>query len=242
METTREFLPLRTEGLTKRFGRLTAVDRVSLEVGTGERLAIFGRNGAGKTTFLRLLIGLARPDSGRVMFGAHLLSHHRPEIHQGVGFLSHSSLLYPDLSVWENLSFAARLFGVEAASDRIENSLGRVGMFEWRREKVRHLSAGMERRVAVARALLHQPSILVLDEPFAGLDGVSIGLLQEILESHRNSGGTILLTTHRREEGVRDTTRVVIFDRGRIVYDATRDQETFAALDETYERYVEGKS
>jgi heme ABC exporter ATP-binding subunit CcmA len=241
MDPTSQFLPLRTEGLTKRFGRLTAVDGVSLEVGAGERLAIFGRNGAGKTTFLRLLVGLARPDRGQVTFGAHVLSHHRPEIHQGIGFLSHNSLLYADLSVWENLSFAARLFGVEASSDRIEHSLGRVGMFEWRREKVRHLSAGMERRVAVARALLHQPSILVLDEPFAGLDGASIRLLQGILENHRSGGGTILLTTHRREEGVRDTTRVIIFDRGRIAYDAARDQETFADLNENYGRYVEGK-
>lgn len=236
-----QVFPIRAEGLTKRFGQLVAVDGVSLDLAAGERLALLGRNGAGKTTLLRLVAGLARPDAGHIGFGHYTLPEHRAEIHAATGFLSHHSLLYPDLCVWENLSFAARLFGVKEADQRIEDSLSRVGMLEWRRERVRHLSSGMERRVALARALLHRPQVLILDEPFAGLDARSVGLLQEVLEEHRAGGGTVLLTTHHHEEGTRDATRAVILERGRIAYDGTRRDGGFAGFGEAYSRLVEQK-
>lgn len=242
MDLTDQIFPIRTEGLTKRFGRLTAVADVSLEVGEGERLALFGRNGAGKTTFLRLLAGLARPDAGHISFGRFPLPDARAEVNRRMGVLSHNSLLYPDLSVWDNLSFAARLFDVKDHRSRIEQSLSRVRMLEWRREKVRHLSSGMERRVAVARALLHQPTILLLDEPFAGLDAASIAFLQEILEEHRGNGGSVILATHRREAGVRDATRAAIFDRGKLVFDAASKDGEFPSLTKEYDHYVEGKT
>jgi heme exporter protein A len=242
MDPTSQVFPVRTERLTKRFGRLTALADVSVEVGSGERLALFGRNGAGKTTFLRLLAGLARSDAGRITFGRFPLPQARAEVNRRMGFLSHNSLLYPDLSVWDNLIFASRLFGVRDPEKRIGQALSRVRMLEWRREKVRHLSSGMERRVAVARALLHQPTVLLLDEPFAGLDAASIAFVQEILEEHRGNGGSIILATHRREIGIRDATRAVIFDRGKVVFDGRPEEGTVPGLNEAYNRYVEGKT
>jgi heme exporter protein A len=241
MDESTPILPIRAEGVTKKFGLLRAVDGVTLELGEGERLGLFGRNGAGKTTFLRLLAGLARPNAGHITFGQYVVPGDLETIHGKVGFLSHHSLLYPDLSVWENLIFASRLFGVEGMESRIEECLSRVGMLDRRRERVRNLSSGMERRVAVARALLHRPTVLFLDEPFAGLDAASIRFLQEILSQHRAEGGSIILTTHRLEAGIEDATRAVIFDRGKIVYEGVRQNGEFRGLTTAYDLYVEGK-
>jgi len=241
MVLKRPILPIRADGVTKRFGHLVAVNDVSLWLNEGERLALFGRNGAGKTTFLRLLAGLARPNSGGITYGQYVLPGDREMVHGNMGFLSHYSLLYPDLSVWENLVFASRLFGVDGIDERIEECLSRVGMLDRRREKVRNLSSGMERRVAVARSLLHRPAVLFLDEPFAGLDAASIRFLQGILAEHRAGGGSIILSTHRMEAGVEDATKAVIFDRGKVAYEGVRKPEGFEGLGTAYDLYVEGR-
>jgi heme exporter protein A len=188
------------DGLERRYGDRPALRGVSIAVGDGQTLAVFGANGAGKTTLLRVLATLLRPHGGSAVVLGASLPGEAWRVRGGVGFLGHEPLLYPDLTARENLVFHARLHGVAAA--RVDELLAAVGLTRRAGDVVRELSRGMVQRLAAARAVLHDPAVLLLDEPRAGLDPGAAEELEPLIG--RASGRTRVLVTHDVERGLRE--------------------------------------
>ena len=191
---------------------------VDLTVREGEAVALLGPNGAGKTTLLRVLALLSRPTAGRLLiFGSDAVTA-PPAVRRRIGYVGHESLCYPDLTAAQNLEFYARLFAVPDADARIAEMIAWAGLESASRRPVRVYSRGMSQRLALARALLHRPDLLLLDEPFSGLDAAAVGALQECLAALRAAGHAIVLTTHDVERAAPVATRVAVLHRGRIVW------------------------
>jgi heme exporter protein A len=193
------------EGLERRFGDRPALRGVTVSVGEGQTLAVFGANGAGKTTLLRVLATLLRPHAGSVSVLGASLPGEAWKVRGRVGLLGHEPLVYPDLTPWENLLFHARLHGV--AQSRAEELLRTVGLERRAGDPVRELSRGMVQRLAAARAVLHDPPVLLLDEPRAGLDPAAAEQLEPLIG--RASGRTRVLVTHDVERGLREADAVL---------------------------------
>jgi ABC-type multidrug transport system ATPase subunit len=216
-------------GLEKRFGGTPAVHGVDLRVGWGERVVLLGPNGAGKTTLLRLLALALRPTAGQLRLGGHDPAAAGPALRRHVGFAGHQAALYPDLTVAENLELHAALFGVAHAARRVALLLERFGLGARRGDRVRHLSRGFQQRAALARALVHDPPILLLDEPDAGLDAAALDLVAGLLSE---AGRTVVASTHDRTWGRRVTDgggREVVLERGRVADRGWPAPETGAA-------------
>lgn len=207
-----------TSGLGKRFGRLFALRTITLSVQAGEFITIFGRNGAGKTTFLRIVSSLVRSYTGEVRLFGKDLKKSGEETRARIGFLSHESLLYSDLTVADNLFFFARLYGIHPIAERTERLIARVGLEEKRDTATRALSRGMKQRLSLARAFLHEPELILLDEPYTGLDEHACEILDDVLDEFIAGGGTVVLTTHDIERGLKRSHRVLVFDRGSVVH------------------------
>ena len=203
-------------GVTRRFGATTALDGIDLTVAAGEPVALFGINGAGKTTFLRIVSGGLRPDGGRVLIDGADLRRSPAAARGRIGFLSHHTLLYDDLSARENLEFFGHLHGLPDPTARARVMLEEVGLEDRADEPVRGFSRGMQQRVALARALLHEPSLLLLDEPSSGLDLRSSDRLRAALRETAGHGVTWILATHDLDEGLDLCPRWVALDRGRV--------------------------
>lgn len=213
-------------GLERRFGRMTALGGVSFEVAAGDRLALLGANGAGKTTLLRIFARLLRQSAGSVrIFG--LDPQAAPvSVLSSLGFLSHETGLYLDLDPLENLVFTARLHGLERAVEVANAALAEVGV-ERSRRPIRVLSRGQQQRVALARAMLHRPRLLLLDEPWTGLDREAQAVLDTRLDSHQRDGGTSVFTTHDIRHGLAIATHVAVLRRGTLAFmGPARDAET----------------
>ncbi|HUJ81596.1 MAG TPA: ABC transporter ATP-binding protein [Candidatus Acidoferrales bacterium] len=217
--TGSERLGLVFEQVEKRYGALTALRRVSLEIQPGEFVALLGPNGAGKTTLLRVAALLVRPNAGSVkMTGSAADS---PELFKSrVGMVAHSTLLYDELTAEENLHFFARLYGVANVASRAANLLAAAGLTERASSLVRTFSRGMRQRLAIVRALVHSPRILFLDEPSSGLDPQGRVWFAETLAALQRDGCTILASTHARDEVLRLATRAVRLEAGRVVSDS----------------------
>jgi len=210
---------IRAEGLSRRFGVVTALNQLSLTVEAGESVAVFGPNGAGKTTFLRLCSTLLRPSSGRIALYGVDLARGTSSVRRRLGVLSHQSFLYPDLTPTENLEFYARMYGVAEAAERVAELIARTGLGGWAHRPVRTLSRGLEQRCALARALLHRPELLLLDEPFSGLDVEAGQQIEALLGEERSRGVTLVLTTHDLERGFALCQRGVVLRRGELRWD-----------------------
>ncbi len=225
---------IRAERLTRRFGPVTALHPLDLTVAAGEALAILGPNGAGKTTLLRLCGTLLRPSAGRVeLFGIDLRS--APASVRGrIGVLSHQSFLYPDLSPAENLLFYGRMFGLADPSDRAAECIERVGLRGWAQRPVRTLSRGLEQRCALARALLHDPELLLLDEPFSGLDLDATESIEVLLREEQSRGVTIVLTTHDLARGFALCQRAIVLVRGKLRHDGALSGAERPAFEQHY--------
>lgn len=190
---------------------------VNLQVAAGEFVALFGANGAGKTTLLRILATLARPARGRVVLGGFDLAIDPQALRAVVGFVGHHTMLYPELTAFENLQFYASLYGVEPARSRCDALLEQVGLQRQRAERVRYFSRGMQQRLAIARAILHSPRVLLLDEPHSGLDQIAAAQLDALLQAEAAAGRSVLLVTHDLQRGIALADRVLGLDRGRVV-------------------------
>jgi len=211
---------IETEGLAKRFGRLYALRSITLSVRAGEYAVVFGRNGAGKTTFLRIVSSLVRSYSGEVRLFGGDLKKAGEETRARIGFISHEGFLYRDLTVADNLRFYARLYGVKEPRARVDRLIARVGLEEKRDVAARALSRGMKQRLSLARAFIHEPELLLLDEPYTGLDEQACDILDDVLDQFIAGGGTAVLTTHNVERGLKHSHRVFVFDRGSVVFEA----------------------
>jgi len=210
--------------LVKRFGLRAVLRGVDLEVQAGEFVALLGPNGAGKTTLLRILATLSRPNHGEVRLAGYRLPGQAPAARRLLGLVSHQPLLYGDLSAEQNLHFYARLYGLPQAQDRIAQLLARVGLTARRRDPVRTFSRGMQQRLAIARALLHDPRILLLDEPYTGLDQDAAARLDDLLRRIAAEGRTVLMASHNLPRVAALASRFVILARGRIAASVPREQ------------------
>lgn len=203
---------LRVQGLHKRYGHRRVLRGVSFAVPAGSVTVLFGPNGAGKTTLLRILAGLLRPDGGEVCVAGCRLPAERSALRARVGFASHQPLLYGELTVEENLRFYAELFALPEPLRAVEQALELAGLTSRRRDPVRTLSRGLQQRAALARAVVHDPAVLLLDEPDTGLDDAGLDILCRLLRRPR----TVLLTTHHLERGLALADRALLLLDGRI--------------------------
>lgn len=187
---------IEVRGLVKRFGPKIVLRQMEFTVEQGEFVALIGPNGAGKTTFLRILSSLSRPTLGHVKVAGFTLPHHAASVRRRLGVVSHQPLLYGDLSAEENLLFYGRMYAVESLQNRISEVLDQVGLEPRRRDLVRTFSRGMQQRLAIGRAILHDPDVLLLDEPHTGLDQDACDMLDRALRQVANQGRTVVMTSH----------------------------------------------
>jgi heme exporter protein A len=221
--------------LKKSYGLKPVLRRVQLALPAGQRLALLGANGAGKTTLLRILAGLAKPDAGTVSILGLDCKNEAQRIRSLVGLVAHQPYLYEELTPLENLLFFARMYNVADAQQHARDLLRRVGVEKRMHDRVQTLSRGLVQRVAWARALLHAPHLLLLDEPDTGLDQDGTVLIDSLLAEHTQRGGSILFTTHQLERALQLADSVVILGRGRVAYQAETAQLDLETLRYAYQ-------
>jgi len=225
-------LPLiHAAGLIKRFGFRTVLRGLHLSVPHGQSLALMGANGAGKSTLMRLMVGLGRPDGGTLTVGGWDIPREAAHIRAHLGVVTHKPLLYDGLTARENLLFFGRLYGLTGATldSRADELLAQVGLKKRGFDLVRGFSRGMLQRLSIARALIHHPDILLLDEPFTGLDLAGVDVLMAVIDSARADGKTIVLTTHDPAHALRLTDRVIVLSKGVVALDSPTS--AFASAD-----------
>jgi len=215
--------------LRKAFGTLKAVDGIDFELKQGEFLTVFGPNGAGKTTLIKILAGLTQPSSGTAKVAGFDIAEGHPEMRKEIGIISHATALYADLTPLENLIFFARMHGLKQPEDRALKVIEEVGLSPRRNDRVRTFSRGMLQRLSIARAVLHDPAILFLDEPFTGLDLHATNVLKEHLQRLHDRHRTILMTTHDISCGLEMCDKVALQVQGKFAFlenitDVDKDQ------------------
>ncbi len=223
------------ENVQKRFGRIAALDGIDLVIPSGA-LALLGPNGAGKSTLLRVVATLTRPTHGRIFIRGVDARKEPERVRADIGLISHQTLLYEDLTAGENLRFYGRLYGLDDLKERVRQALAEVGLSGREHDRVRGFSRGMKQRLAVARATLHQPAILLLDEPFAGLDAAACAMLSERLRQLRREGRTVILVTHDLQRCLDLADRFTILNRGRFVAAGETDGQSIESLEHRYEK------
>jgi heme exporter protein A len=224
-------------GLARAFAGRRAVDGVDLALHAGECLALFGPNGAGKTTLLRLFAGLLAPSAGSCRVGGVALRDGRAARAQ-VGLISHASMLYGALTARENVEFAARMYGMPDAPGAARRALGLMRVADRAEAPVRALSRGLQQRVSIARAIVHEPRLLLCDEPYTGLDEVGAAALTSALAERREHGAALLLVTHNLGEGLALATQAAIMRRGRFVRHESRSALDAASYASAYRELV----
>ncbi len=229
-------LMIEMHSLKKDYGFKPVLRRIDLVLPQGERMALIGSNGAGKTTLLRILAGLQKTTTGRVIIGGLDSEHHAQDIRRLVGFVAHQPYIYEELSALENLLFFGRLYNVAHVRERARNLLARVGLERRAHERASTFSRGQLQRLAWARALLHEPPLLLLDEPETGLDQQGITLMDALLTEHTAQGGSTFFTTHTLERAWQMSDHIVLLSGGRIVSQLERASVT---LEELQRRYAE---
>jgi heme exporter protein A len=210
--------------LVKRFGLRTVLRGLEFHVEPGEFVALLGPNGAGKTTFLRILASLSRPTLGEVWIASYRLPSQAAAVRRRLGVVSHQPLLYGDLTAEENLRFYARMYGVEQSARQISEVLDLVGLHARRRDLVRTFSRGMQQRLAIGRAVLHDPDVLLLDEPHTGLDQDASAMLDTILQEVAARGRTVVMTSHDLSRAADLASRFDVISRGVITASAKREE------------------
>jgi len=226
------------DGVWKFYGDFPALRDVRLEAAAGSCLALIGRNGAGKTTLLRIMAGFSRPGRGQVrIFGN---PPRETETRRQIGFIGHGISVYDELSALENLTLFGRLYGLRDPRRSALEWLERTGLERVRNGLVREFSRGMRQRLAVARAFLHEPAVLLLDEPFTALDDRAIAVLQTLLRQALAEGKTVILSTHQLREALELASHVALLNRGQAAFCGPSTPEMAADPGLIYARYGEG--
>ena len=223
---------IEVEKLSKWFGVMPALKDLDFSVDRGEYVLLYGANGSGKSTLLRLLSGLSKPTAGAIRIGGWELPREAMAVRAQIGLLAHRPLLYENLTAGENLNFFGKLYGIEAAERerRSADLLRQVGLSRRACSLARTFSRGMKQRLSIARALLHQPAILLLDEPYSGLDQAACELLDELLAEARAAGRTIILSTHQLARTPQHTERALVLAGGKIAFDGPSDRDRLSEL------------
>ena len=212
---------IEARGLSKRYGPLAAIDGIDLTVPVGQWVVVLGHNGAGKSTLLRMLATLLHPTGGNLrLFGAEAGRSDAAPLRRRIGFLSHQTFLYGHLTARENLEFYARLYGLADPEGAALEAIGAARLSHRQDDRVATYSRGMQQRLAIARALLHRPDLILLDEPFTGLDRESSSRLEDRLRQARGTGCTCVMATHDQGQGLRGADRVLGLSDGRLTLDA----------------------
>jgi heme exporter protein A len=227
--------------LVKAFGSRVVLRGIDLHIPPGQFVTLMGANGAGKTTLLNIVATLSKLTAGQVIIGGVDIRTQAAYIRRYIGLVSHKTLLYDDLSAEQNLTFYAKMYDVEDRESRIETVLQQVGLWGRQKDPVRTYSRGMQQRLAIARAILHDPPILLLDEPDTGLDQHAAGMLSELLAAVDTHRRTVLMTSHNLERSFNLGDRVLILANGKIAYDRERTSVTVDQLRETYYQLVSKK-
>jgi heme exporter protein A len=209
--------------LIKRFGLKNVLRGLDFHVEPGEFVALLGPNGAGKTTFLRILASLSRPSLGYVSIAGHTLPDHAAEVRRRLGVVSHLPLLYADLTAEENLRFYGRMYALPNLDTRISEVLDMVGLSGRRRDLVRTFSRGMQQRLAIGRAVMHDPEVILFDEPYTGLDQDASAMLDEVLKSVAGLGRTVVMTSHDLARAEDLASRFDVLSRGVIAASTSRE-------------------
>jgi len=226
--------------LVKRFGLKTVLRGLDFEVQPGEFVALLGPNGAGKTTFLRILASLARPSLGEVQVAGFRLPHEAANVRARLGVVSHLPLLYGDLTAEENLRFYGRMYNIANLEPRVTEVLEMVGLENRRRDLVRTFSRGMQQRLAIGRAVLHDPDVVLFDEPYTGLDQDASSMLDEVLKTVAAKGRTVVMTSHDLARAEDLATRFDILSRGVIAASASKKQLSESNLLSFYKETLAG--
>jgi len=234
MAAAKDASAIEVRKLAKSFGHQVALRGVDLTVAEGEFLTLFGPNGAGKTTLIRIVASLMRPTDGLVRVRGEDLGKAATTLRRHIGLISHNPLLYGDLTPDENLSFFSRMYDLPDAASRIDTVLEQVGLAARRRDPVRTFSRGMVQRLTIARAILHDPAIMLLDEPYTGLDLQAADMLRSVLQELAASNRTVILTTHNLEQGLEMCDRAAILNRGRLAWQGLRASVDLDSMKEIY--------
>ena len=225
---------IQARNLTKSYGNRKVLRGLSLNVASGEIVSLIGSNGAGKTTLLRILANLTRADAGSVILEAFSVRDQPEPYRRQLGVVLHAPMLYGNLSARENLRFFSRLYQMDNSEERVEFLLERVNLRSRADDLVRTYSRGMQQRLAIARALLHDPSCLLLDEPYTGLDPDSARIFETLVLESAAGGKTILLATHDLENACRISTRIDLLHQGKIAFTRPRNDLTASELNRLY--------
>jgi heme exporter protein A len=209
---------VRIEALSKRFGLAWALSGIDFTLDQGELLSVFGPNGAGKSTLIRVLSTLMRPTSGKVTLLGYDLGKEAERLRKLIGVLTHHPLLFDNLTAQENLKFYGQMFGVDDLKAKIEKLLTEVGLIEQKNQLVGTFSRGMQQRLAIARVLIHEPRILLLDEPHTGLDQDGMALLTRTLKAFLEQGRTVMMTSHDFARGLELCSKAAILNNGHLIY------------------------
>lgn len=228
---------IETKKLTKVFGDRKALDKVSIEVPEGAFLSIFGPNGAGKTTLVRTLATLSRATSGTALVVGFDAKEEPDKVREHIGLISHNPMLYPDLTAMENLMFTAQLYGVVNAEERVRELLRAVELDHRRFDVVRTFSRGMTQRLSIARALMNDPDVVFLDEPYAGLDPHAVEIFDGLIEQLRD-GRTFIMVSHDLQKGFDVCTHALVLARGRVVSYAPKEDIDFGQFRQLYRETV----
>ncbi|MBT3941714.1 MAG: ABC transporter ATP-binding protein [Chloroflexi bacterium] len=219
-------LAVQATGLEKSFGNAAVLRGLDMTVRDGEAVVIFGANGVGKSTLLRVLTTLTRPDYGSISIYGRDLSKQAEYARLSLGAVLHSPMLYGDMTIRENLNFFGKMFRVRDLPGRIEEMTDRLGLGPRMEQRTRELSHGYQKRAALARAMLHRPRILFLDEAETGLDEPARKVLDGVISEHRAAGHAVVMTTHSIERGIAESDRVFVLAGGRIALDAPSSHVT----------------
>lgn len=230
---------LRAEGLVKRYGHIHALRGIDLNVDRGDSLVLLGPNGAGKSTLLGVLAGRIRPTGGQVIFNGEALGKNAL-VRSQTGYVAHSSMLYHGLTAKENLLFCGELYGIEDANERSDEMLHFMGLFERRDDKVGGFSRGMEQRLSIARSLLHDPQLILLDEPFSGLDYQSSRSFAHALKQLRDGIRTLIIATHDMAAVEELGDCVTIMNKGQILHQGAIPVDAPGGIRDLYTKTISG--
>jgi len=225
---------IEVKGLSKSFGNNLALGGIDLKVATGKTLAVFGPNGAGKTTLIKILASIMKPTAGEVYMNGLSLKDDAEAIRSRIGIVSHQTFLYGNLTAYENLHFYSRMYDVPDYKQRIKQVASMVGMQSRLYDRIGTLSRGMQQRFAIARALLHKPDIVLLDEPETGLDQRAIAMLWDLLEEDGNAKRSVIFTSHSLERGLNACDDLIILNKGKIACCRSGDALDIAGLQKLY--------